>query len=89
MVLEGTALGILSMLGFLGTYARLPEPAKKLVKRYPLMTDILATSATYKLLGGTLTALMAAGVMSVGISTLLFFPAVKRRLTRRKAQAES
>lgn len=88
-LLEAGVLGGLSALGFGATYLRLPRWAKDIIKKHPLITDLLATSATYKLLGGTLTALTAAGIMSVGISGFLFLPSLKRRLGRWRKRSTS
>jgi hypothetical protein len=74
VILEGAILGGFSAAGFGLTYTRLPEPVKKFVTDHPLMTDIALTTATYHVLGGTLTALFAAGFMSILISLLLFVP---------------
>lgn len=82
MLGTGLILGGLSALGFGGTYLRLPKKVKAYVKSYPLVTDVLATAATYKVLGMTLTALIAAGSMSCLISIMLFFPKMKAAAMR-------
>ena len=79
----GLVLGAMSALGFTLTYMRLPNKAKDCIKRHPLLTDVVATGATYKLLGGTLTALVASGFMSTGISCALAIPAINRWRARR------
>lgn len=83
MLLEAGILGGLSATGFLLTFSRLPKKLKKLVTDHPLITDIAATAATYKLLGMTLTALTAAGFMSVLISVGLFVPGLRRKILGR------
>ena len=84
MIIAAAVLGGVSALGFGLTYWRLPHAARDFITRHPLATDAVATAATYKILGGTLTALTAAGFMSVGISSLLFIPVVSHRLRQRK-----
>jgi len=86
MILEASILGGLSAAGFGATFARLPKKVKKVVIDHPLATDIVATAMTYKVLGGTLTALTAAGFMSVGVSAVLFIPGLlaARKLRKKK-----
>jgi hypothetical protein len=80
VVIEGVILGTLSAAGFGLTYTRLPKAAQDFVKNHPLLSDVALTAATYHLLGGTLTALMAAGMVSVFVSMLLFMPKARSRL---------
>ena len=88
MLMAAAVLGGVSALGFGLTYWRLPHKARDFITRHPLVTDAAATALTYKVLGGTLTALTAAGFMSVGISSLLVIPAAKRKLAQRRAMKQ-
>jgi len=72
VILEAAILGSGSAAGFGLTYTRLPVAFKDFCLRHPLLTDLIATYATYEILGGTLTALMAAGFVSVLVSVLLY-----------------
>jgi len=90
MIIEAGILGGLSAVGFGATFTRLPQKAKKFILDHPLVTDIVATGMTYKVLGGTLTALTAAGFMSVGVSAVLFIPGLMaaRKLRKKKRAAK-
>lgn len=72
MITEAAILGGASAAGFGLTYTRLPTAFKEFCLKHPLLTDLLATWVTYEILGGTLTALMAAGFVSVLVSILLY-----------------
>jgi len=72
VILEAAILGSGSAAGFGLTYTRLPAAFKDFCLRHPLLTDVIATYMTYEILGGTLTALMAAGFVSVLVSVLLY-----------------
>jgi len=93
MIIEAGVLGGLSAVGFGATFTRLPKKAKKFILDHPLVTDIVATGMTYKVLGGTLTALTAAGFMSVGVSAVLFVPGIlaarKIRKSKKRAAKEA
>lgn len=72
MLVEATVLGAASTAGFGLTWTRIPVQAKRFCLEHPLLTDIIATWLTYELLGGTLTALVAAGFVSVFVSVILY-----------------
>jgi hypothetical protein len=71
----GTALtlAILTTGGFLAIFYKLPMKLRKLIVKYPLVTDITTLGIAYLILGGTLTALMAAAMSGLLVSILLFF----------------
>ena len=73
MILEATLLGTASTAGFGLTFNRLPSAVKQWLKDHPLLTDAVLTYLTYDVLGQTLTALMAAGFVSVFVSVLLYY----------------
>lgn len=87
MIVEAAILGSASAAGFGLTYTRVPEQVKEFCLRHPLLTDVVATYLTYELLGGTLTALLAAGFVSVFVSILLYL--LNYRDRRRAAKAET
>lgn len=72
MLIEATVLGAASSAGFGLTWTRVPAQVKEFCLEHPLLTDIIATWLTYELLGGTLTALVAAGFVSVFVSIILY-----------------
>ena len=51
---------------------KLPRNVRKKIQEHPLLTDLLALLAIYVLLGGTLTAIMAASICGIFVSVLLF-----------------
>ena len=87
MILEAAILGSGSAAGFGLTYSRLPEAFRDFCLKHPLLTDVVATFLTYELLGGTLTALMAAGFVSVLVSVLLYVLNYRERRIEAKAAA--
>ncbi len=72
MLVEATVLGVASTAGFGLTWTRIPVRVKQFCLEHPLLTDVIATWLTYELLGGTLTALVAAGFVSVFVSVILY-----------------
>lgn len=72
MLVEATVLGVASTAGFGLTWTRIPAQVKRFCLEHPLLTDVIATWLTYELLGGTLTALVAAGFVSVFVSVILY-----------------
>ena len=72
MLVEATVLGVASTAGFGLTWTRIPVQVKQFCLEHPLLTDVIATWLTYELLGGTLTALVAAGFVSVFVSVILY-----------------
>ena len=72
MINTAVILALLTTAGFLVIYARLPPGIKKIIKKYPLITDAFALLGIYVLLGGTLTALLAAAISGLIISVLLY-----------------
>ena len=87
MITEAAILGSASAVGFGLTYTRVPDWVKEFCLKHPLMTDVVATYLTYEILGGTLTALMAAGLVSVLVSILLYL--LNYRDRRKAAKAEN
>ncbi len=77
----GTALtlAILTTGGFLAIFYKLPMKLKKFIVKHPLMTDFTALGVAYLILGGTLTALMAAAMSGLFVSALLFLAKNQKR----------
>ena len=71
MLTTALTLSLLTTGGFLAIYYKLPKSIKKLILKFPLITDITALGAAYLILGGTLTALTAAAMSGLSVSVLL------------------
>ena len=71
MLSVGTALGIMSVVGAWFVYKKLPRKVKKWLESHPLFTDAFCFVGIYWILGGTLTALVAASVSGLIISAYL------------------
>lgn len=71
MITTAFTLSLLTTGGFLAIYYKLPKRLRSLILKFPLVTDILALGAAYVVLGGTLTALMAAAMSGLSVSVLL------------------
>jgi hypothetical protein len=80
LLVEATVLGAASTAGFGLTWTRIPEQIRQWCVEHPLLTDVVATFLTYELLGGTLTALVAAGFVSVFISAILYIAGRRRKI---------
>jgi hypothetical protein len=79
LVTTALTLSLITTGGFLIIYHKLPNGLKKLILKYPLATDITTLGIAYVLLGGTLTALMAAAMSGLLISILLLIAKQKER----------
>ena len=65
-------LALLTTIGFLAIYLKLPRNVRKFILKHSLFTDITTLLGVYILLGGTLTALLAAAMCGLSISLLLY-----------------
>ena len=86
MLLEATVLGTASLVGFGLTWTRLPKGIKQYCIEHPLITDIVATYATYEVLGRGTTALIGCGIVSVVVSLILYYFSFKRKRKLKKSQ---
>lgn len=71
MLSTALALATLTIAGLLVLYGKLPRRIRKLIEKHSLLSDFLALLGIYLLLGGTLTALIAASMCGLMISILL------------------
>ncbi len=71
MLSTAFALAILTTTGCMLLYKKLPRRMRKFMEKHALLTDLFALIATYMLLGGTLTALIAAAIVGIMVSVLL------------------
>jgi hypothetical protein len=71
MLSNALTLAAFTSAGFFIIYNKLPLRIKMLMIRYDLITDFLALMLTYIVFGGTVTALIAAALVSIIISILL------------------
>lgn len=71
MIGNAVTLAALTSAGFFLIYKKLPRRAKRLIVKYSLVSDIVALLLTYLIFGGTVTALIAAALVSIITSILL------------------
>lgn len=71
MIADGLSLAVLTTIGFVIVYTKLPKFICRFFERFSLLTDILALVLTYMLFGRTLTALFAAAFTGLFVSGLL------------------
>ena len=72
MIIEGLVLASITGAGFYFVWHKLPQVIRKFFLRHPLFTDTIACVLTYTLLGGTLTALVAAAWLGCIVSAMLY-----------------
>lgn len=75
LVVNATILAVTTTVGFVLLASKLPRPIQKTLVKYGFITDFVAAYGTYCILGGTATALLAASM--VGIFTSLLIWALK------------
>lgn len=73
MIFNAFALATVTFAGMVLLYMKLPKWTKKLLLRGDILTDALAAGLTYMFLGGTATALIAAGLVGIAVSITLSF----------------
>jgi len=71
MISNAITLAALTSAAFFILYKKLPRKAKRLVVKYNLVSDVLSLLATYVIFGGTVTALIAAALVSLVMSIML------------------
>ena len=72
MLSSALTLAILTTAGFYVAYSKLPRRVRRWIENHSLLTDTLCLLLTYMLLGGTLTALVAAAMVGLMTSALLY-----------------
>lgn len=73
MIFNAFALAIVTFIGMALLYRKLPGWIKKMLLKGDILTDALAAGVTYMFLGGTATALIAAGLVGIAVSVSLTF----------------
>ena len=73
MIFNAFALATVTFIGMVLLYRKLPGWTKTLLLRGDILTDALAAGLTYMFLGGTATALIAAGLVGIAVSVTLSF----------------
>jgi len=73
MIFNAFTLAIVTFIGMVLLYMKLPRWTKKLLLKGDILTDALAAGITYMFLGGTATALIAAGLVGIAVSIALSF----------------
>jgi len=71
MLLNGLVLATLTTTCFLVVWKKLPRKIRRFIQKQTLLCDAIALLLTYILLGGTLTALVAAAMVGLMVSGLL------------------
>jgi len=71
MLSNALALSLLSTGGVYLIYKKLPAKVRNFLEKHSLFTDAISFILTYMILGGTLTALIAAAMMGVMVSAML------------------
>lgn len=75
MIFNAIVLAIVTFVGMMLIYMKLPNFIKKIMLKGDILTDIGCAALTYTFLGGTATAIIAAGL--VGIMTSMSLAYVK------------
>lgn len=71
MLSTAAALATLTTVACVIVYKKLPRKVRKIIEKHSLLTDLFVLLFTYMFLGGTITALIAAGIVSIIVSGLL------------------
>ena len=71
MLMNALILATMSITACILIYKKLPRKIRKVLEKHTLLSDAIALALTYALLGGTLTALLAAAMVGVFTSILL------------------
>lgn len=71
MFSTAVALSILTVGACIIIYIKLPRQVRRFLEKHSLMTDLICLIGTYYFLGGTITALLAAGIVGLMVSGLL------------------
>lgn len=71
MLSTAVALSVITVSGFVVVYQKMPRQIRRFLEKHSLMTDAMCLIGTYYFLGGTITALIAAGLVSLAVSGLL------------------
>lgn len=71
MLSTAVALSVITVGGFIAVYSKMPRPVRRFLEKHSLLTDVICLIGTYYFLGGTITALIAAGLVGLMVSGLL------------------
>ena len=71
MLSTAVALSTLTTAGVFIIYSKLPKRIRRLIEKHSLLSDLVALVGVYFLLGGTLTALLAASMTGLIVSAML------------------
>ncbi len=69
--MDALVLAVLSTVGFVMTYKKLPRKIRRFLAKHGVITDILTFVLTYFTLGGSLTALTAGAMVAIFTSMLI------------------
>lgn len=71
MLIDALVLSILSTIGFVMTYQKLPRKMRRFLAKHGVLCDIITFVLTYFTLGGSLTALTAGAMVAIWTSMLI------------------
>ena len=71
MLSDALVLALLSTIGFIMLYKKLPRKVRKFLEKHALFTDFLTFILTYITLGSTLTALTAGAMVAIMTSCII------------------
>jgi Ca2+/Na+ antiporter len=72
MLVDATILAILSAVGLIALFAKLPRQIRRFLLKHAVFTDFITFFLTYYTLGGTLTALTAGAIVGIITSALMY-----------------
>lgn len=73
MIFNAIVLAIVTFVGMVLIYVKLPRFVKKIMLKGDILTDIGCAALTYTFLGGTATAIIAAGLVGIMVSMSLAY----------------
>lgn len=71
MIANAIALSILTLIGFLIVFSKLPQWVRDFMVKHTLLTDGVAMTVTYLALGGSVTGMMSAALVGIMVSCVL------------------
>lgn len=71
MLTDALVLSVLSTIGFVLAYQKLPRKVRRFLQKHALLTDIITFMITYVTMGSSLTALTAGAMVAIFTSVLI------------------
>jgi len=73
MIFNAIVLAVVTFIGMMLIYIKLPNFVKKIMLKGDILTDLGCAALTYTFLGGTATAIIAAGLVGIMVSMSLAY----------------